>query len=174
MDEGRGQLPAAEAVGDRAVARLAGEPSLDLRVIPALRVPHVHEREIVLIGPEEGDGVETLPPAEDVSCRGLPLTLRHDPVLHANALTGVRIGPAGDVAGGEDAWDARLEVLVHSHAAVDGESRLLGERDRRPDPDADDDEIRRYLVPVLQCDRTRIDRGGNGPEMEGHTVLFVE
>src|SRR5262245_24995682 len=104
MDERRCHLPAVELVYDRAVALL--ELSLDLDFVPALRVADVHEGEIVLVGPEEGDGVEALTAPEDVSGRGLSLALGDDPVLHANALPSVRIRPAGDVAGREDAWCA--------------------------------------------------------------------
>ena len=62
-----------------------------------------------------------------------------------------RIRPARDVAGGEDARDAGLEVLVHRDAAVDGEACLFRQGDRRPHADADDDEIGLKRLAVLQA-----------------------
>jgi hypothetical protein len=53
----------------------------------------------------------------------------------------MRIGPAGDVAGGPDVRDACLEVLVDHHASIRGQSGPIGELRGRTDTDADDDEV---------------------------------
>ena len=50
------------------------------------------------------------------------------------------VGPAGDVAGGE--MPARWSRgIVDDDATIHGQARLLGERHRRPDADAGDDQI---------------------------------
>ena len=83
-----------------------------------------------MLAPEEGHGVEGLALAQHVARRGLALALGHDPVLDADRLAAVRIGPARDVAGGEDAGRAGLEILVDHDAAVDREPGRLGQLDR--------------------------------------------
>lgn len=60
MDEGRRHRPLSEFVRDRAVALSARELPLNFHSVPALRVTDVHEREIVLVGPEERNGAEPL------------------------------------------------------------------------------------------------------------------
>ena len=47
----------------------------------------------------------------------------------------------GDVAGGEDARGAGLEVLVDEDAVVDPEPGRLDQAGARGDADADDDEV---------------------------------
>src|SRR6185295_19334488 len=88
-----------------------------------------------------GHGVETLAAAQDVARRRLALALGDDPVLDADALAAVRIGPARDVAGGVEAGRAGLEVFVDREALVGGEAGRLGQRQRRAHADADDDEV---------------------------------
>src|SRR5262249_59499677 len=79
--------------------------------------------------------------SQDVAGRDLSLALGNDPVLDADALPRVRIGPSRDVAGGEDAGDARLEEFVDEDAVVGREPGLLRDRDRRPHADAHHDAI---------------------------------
>src|SRR5688572_24601515 len=122
MDEGRRELLAAPTVSDRAVARFEIERSLELGLVPSFGVADIGQTEVVLLGPEERYGIETLAPPEDVARRGLPLALGHHPVLDADALAGERIRPARDVAGGEDAGDAGFEVLVDRDATIGGEA----------------------------------------------------
>src|SRR6185437_6915602 len=93
----------------------------DFGFVPALGVSDVAEAEVVLLGPEEWDVIEGFAPAEDVVRRCLALALGDDPVFDANLLTGQPVGPARDVAGSEDAWDAALEVLIDDDAAIDSE-----------------------------------------------------
>ena len=50
----------------------------------------------------------------------LCLALGNHPVLDANTVARMRVGPSGDIAGGEDARDTRLQVLVHCNTAVHG------------------------------------------------------
>ena len=89
-----------------------------------------------MLAPEERHGVESLAASEHVPCRSLTLAFGDDPVFDANPLAGVRIGPACDVSGGEDAGRAGLEVLVDCDAAIDREAGLLREAEigRTPTP----------------------------------------
>ena len=52
-----------------------------------------------------------------------------------------RVGEARDVARGPHAGRAGPQPLVDDDAAVDRQPRRLGERDRRPDADAQHDEV---------------------------------
>ena len=113
-----------------------------------LRVADVVDRHVVVLAPEEGHGVESVTLAQDVSRRRLALTLRHDPVLDPDALAGVRIRPARDVAGGKDAGSAGLEPLVHQDPAVDREAGLLRQLDVGPDADAGHHEVGREPLAV--------------------------
>ena len=75
-------------------------------------------------------------------------------------VAGVRIGPARDVAGREDAGRAGLEVLVHGDAAVDRQPRPFGQRDRRPHADAEHEKVGcRACVPSLERDHASLDAG---------------
>ena len=95
-------------------------------------------------------------------------------MLDANALAGVRIGPARDVAGGVDARRARLEQFVHDDAAIHRQARLLGELEPRPDADADDDEIGREPRAVVEHDRVALDALRFAAEMEHDALLLVQ
>src|ERR1700690_4235304 len=95
-------------------------------------------------------------------------------MLDPNSLSRMRIGPACDIAGGKDAGDARLKILVDDDTAVDRESGLLGKLNRRPDTDADDNEIRSQSLAGLQRDARLIDRHRRGAEVKVHIVFFVD
>src|SRR3954462_11716586 len=101
----------------------------------------VPDRDVVVLAPEERHRLETLLAAQDVARRGLSLPLRHHPVFHADAAATTRIGPACEVARGEDTRGTGLEEGVDDDPVVDGESGSLGQRCRRPDTDAGYDEV---------------------------------
>src|SRR5439155_15042979 len=84
------ELPAAAAVRDRAV--VVFEPPVYVDRVPRLRMTDVVEHDVVVLTPEEGNGVEPLAAAENVTRRCLPLALGDDPMLHADALVRMRIG----------------------------------------------------------------------------------
>jgi len=115
-----------------------------------LRMTDVVDRDVVVLAPEERHGVERLTLAEHVSCGDLALTLGNHPVLDADAITGMPIGPPCNVACGKHARDARLEARIDSNAALDREPCLLRQRDRRPHTDPNDHEIRVELRPIAQ------------------------
>src|SRR5688572_17521385 len=91
------ERPALRHEAGRAVA--ACEVAREDDVVPLLGVPDVTERHVVVVAPEERHGVEAPPSAEDVPRGGLSLPFGDDPVLDADALGRVRVGPARDVAG---------------------------------------------------------------------------
>jgi len=84
------------------------------------------------------------------------------------------VGPPGDIAGGPDTGDARLEIRVDGDTAVNSNPGGLGECGLRPDPDPDDDEVGGELFPTLQCDAVWIERSRGGTEVERDAVLLVD
>ena len=74
--------------------------------------------DIVLLTPKERHSIERLAIAQDVSSRDLALTLGHDPLFDADSFPRVRVGPAGYIAGSEDARRAGFQILVDCNAAV--------------------------------------------------------
>src|SRR5438067_1197566 len=115
--------------------------AMDIDAIPGLGVADVVDRDVVVLAPEEGHRVESLAASQHVAGRRLALPFGDHPVLHANAVAGVRIGPSRDIAGGEDARHAGFEVLVDGDPPVDREPGALGEAQRRTNADAEHEEV---------------------------------
>ena len=105
-----------------------------------------------MLAPEKRHRVEPFAAAQDVAGRGLTHALGDDPVLDANALSAVRIGPARGVARSENSGRARLQAVVHEDAAIGFQSGLLRDRRRGFHADADDDQIRIETRAVAQHD----------------------
>jgi hypothetical protein len=84
-------------------------------------MPDISNAEVVRLGPKERDSIKPFASAEDVARRRLPLALGHDKMFDTDSFAGEPVWPARDVAGCEDAQDARLEVFVHCDAAINGE-----------------------------------------------------
>src|SRR3974377_184509 len=97
--------------------------------IPFLGVADIVDRHIVMLAPEKRHGAVRRLLANHVERRGLTLALGDDPVLDADALTHIGIGPARNVAGGVDVRRAGLKILVPACRGVDREPGLFGERD---------------------------------------------
>ena len=76
--------------------------AVDLHRIPPLAVSHIVNGNIVLLGPEKRNCIESFLAAKDVFCRYLPLLLSHHKVLNSNHLPRMRIGPPCNVARGKD------------------------------------------------------------------------
>src|SRR3546814_10749932 len=79
------------------------------------------DTDVVRLAPEEGDRREAFSPAEHVACRRRTLPLGDCPMLDADIVAGLGVGPARDIACREDAGRARFEEGVDQHAAVCGE-----------------------------------------------------
>src|SRR5439155_21505648 len=66
-----------------------------LDVVPGCGVPDVIDRHVVMLAPEERDGGVALATAEHVARDRLALPLGDDPVLDAQPLAAVGVGPTG-------------------------------------------------------------------------------
>jgi hypothetical protein len=124
------------------------ETPVDGHVIPALGVTGVSDGDVVVLTPEERDGVEALASAEEVPRRRLPLTLRDYPVLDSAALTCQSIRIARYVPRREDARHARLEALVYQDSLVRGQGCALGELEVGSYTDAGHYEVGADLIVV--------------------------
>ena len=140
-----------------------------------LGVPDVVDPDLVVVrAPEEGDGFEPLPGAQDIAGGDLSLALGDDPVLDADRHPGMRIGPARNVAGGKDIGRTGLEVFVDYDAAIDREFGLLRELEPRPHTDPDNDEVGRQPGPIVEYNGIRVYPPGAATEVEDDAVSFVE
>ena len=113
---GRGDHVVAQPEGDE----LAGVAvaAHDHRVV-GVAVPDVLEADFVLVGEEVGQPIVGLMEAGGVAAGGAALVEGVGPVLGAHVAVVVRVPGVGDVAGGVDARDGGLEVLVDDDAVVD-------------------------------------------------------
>src|SRR5262249_23256711 len=116
----------------------------------------------------------TLAPAQDVLGRDLTLALGNDPMLDAEALTRMRIGPSRDVAGGIDAMNAGLEILVDGDAAFERKSRLFRYAERGPHADAHHHEVGGERRAVAQREGLAVDMGHRRTQMEDDAVRLVK
>src|SRR5262249_5479305 len=105
----------------------------------------------VMLAPEERYCIEALAIAEHVSGRSLSQSLGDDKVLDTDAVAGMRVRPPRDVARGENARRAGLEILVDDDPAIDGQSGFLRKTDHWPHADAEDKEVGGDRRAVLQC-----------------------
>src|ERR1700736_1820998 len=107
-------------------AILRHDIAVDRQFVPFLGVADVVYRDIIVLTPEEGYGDKLLTAPEDVERSGRALALGDNPVLDADGLAAVRIGPARDVSRSEEAGHARVEIGVYDHSAVELKAGLLG------------------------------------------------
>src|SRR5207248_895153 len=110
-------------------------------LVPGGSMADIIDRHIILLAPEERHRGVTLAPAEHVSHRNLALPLSDNPVLDAQPLATVRVGPARDVSSGENPGCASFKVLVYQHTTICRQSGLLRELDPRSHPDPDHDKV---------------------------------
>ena len=137
------------------------------------RVADVVDRHLVVQAPEERHGVEPVAQSEDVARGCLALALRHHPVLHADALAGVGIRPAGDVPGREDAGCAGLEPRIDHQPAVEREPGGFSQRQVRPHPDARDEQVGGEPLAALEDHRPTLHRAGLLAQVEDDPLRFV-
>src|ERR1700738_2475222 len=105
---------------------------IDLDSLPLLGVAHVIDSHVVVLTPEEWNSVKLFATAKNILGCDLTLSFSHHPLLDANPLAGVRIGPAGCIASCEDSGHAGFEVFVDFDTPIDGEPGLLRHSQRRP------------------------------------------
>src|SRR5262249_48129735 len=82
-DRRQRQRAAAEDARHRAIARV--ERAVDLDGIPFFGVADVFDLDVVVLAPEERDGIELLAAAEHVERRHLSLAFSDHPVLDADS-----------------------------------------------------------------------------------------
>ncbi len=107
------------------IARI--ETPIDLDRVPLLGVAHVIDSHVIVLTPEEWNSVKLFATAKNILSCHLSLALSDHPVLDANSLAGVRIWPAGGIAGCEDSGHAGFEVFVDFDTPIDREPSLLGQ-----------------------------------------------
>src|SRR3954447_22623818 len=129
---------------------------------------------VVMLAPEERHGVEPLIQSQHVACHSLTLALGNHPVLDANIVAGMRIGPARNIACGIDAGSARFEIGIHLYAAVHYEARLLGERQTRPHANAEHHKIGFDRLTAFQRNTALVDRRHGVLKMESHAMLLMQ
>jgi hypothetical protein len=95
-------------------------------------------------------------------------------VLDSHSLTGTDVWPAGDVARGKDPRRARLQVFVHDEAAIDLQAGLLGQRERRPHPHPQGQEVRIELRTTAQHGFAAIEASDALSNVEDHAVGLVK
>ena len=140
---------AGEPEGDELAARgIAAEDD----AVPVAGEARVLHADVVLVGEEVRQAVVGVGAAEHVAGGGRPLVERVGPVLDADPLAVEGVVGVGDVAGGEHAGRAGLQVLVDEDAVVDGEPGLRGELGARLHADADDHEVALELASVAGAD----------------------
>ena len=89
VNDSHGQLLATAAIGDRAASHASLQVTIDLGLVPTLRVTDISEAEVILFGPEERHGAKSLSAPEYVARSGSSLTLGHHPLFppfDANAI----------------------------------------------------------------------------------------
>ena len=95
-------------------------------------------------------------------------------MLDADALAGMRVGPARNIACGVDAGDAGFQIDIDGDAAVDRKPGLLGQSKARAHADADHDEIGLDHAAAFQRRAFAVDRGHGIAEMKDDAVLFMQ
>ena len=100
IDRGDGEHATVAPITHQAILGL--DVALNCDRVPAFGMADIVDRHVIVLAPEKRHRVEALFVPEHVGGRGLALALGDNPVLDPDALAGMRIGPARDVAGGEN------------------------------------------------------------------------
>src|SRR5947208_12181949 len=96
------------------------------RLIVALAVADVVNVEIEMVAPKKWWHREGFPRPQNISSRSLALSLRYHPMFHPDA-TGTRIGPARNIAGGENSWHICFQKFIYQHAIVGGNAGFFSQ-----------------------------------------------
>src|SRR5262245_61967447 len=95
-------------------------------------------------------------------------------MLEAYVTSRMTIGPARNITDIVDAGNAGFEMSVHSNAAVELKSGLLGQCQSGTDANPNDDQVRLQRDAALQHGTFAIDRDQGLAEMEYHAVFLME
>src|SRR5580704_11437766 len=120
-------------------------------------MPHIVDWHVVVLTPKERHRFEALMRAQHVLRSCLTLALRHNPMLYAELLARVRIGPACHVPGGKDSRSTGFQILIHHNSAVDPQACLCCQVDRWPHSDSQNNKISFDGCPSAQCHLASVD-----------------
>ncbi len=132
------------------------------------------DRDVVVLAPKKWHGGELVAVPKHVERGGLALALGDDPMLDANTLLAMGVGPARDVASRKDPGHAGFEVGVHDHPAVERKAGCFRKRRAWTHPDAGDDEIGIEHAAALQGHPLAVDGARRVLEAEDHALLPME
>ena len=172
IDRGESHDAAVMAVFDETVPPL--DAAIDPDLIPFLGMTDIIDRNVVVLAPEERYGVEAFALPEHIARCSLALPFGNDPVLDPDVCTTAGIGPARDVAGREDASRRGFENCIDRDAAVSRKSRLLGQRQARPDADTKDDHVGFDRPAALQYRPLAVHLRHSVLQMEDDATLFMQ
>src|SRR6185437_5366290 len=151
-----------------------GRIALLVDLLPCRSMPHVVDRHVILLSPEERHAGKALMVPEHIAGDSLALALRDHPVLDAKPLAALGIGPAGDVPSRENARCARLQALIDQNAMVDREARPLGESQARTYTDPDEHEVGIDQSSIVELDLPGIYCTHCVAKMKHNAVRLVE
>ena len=127
-----------------------------------------------MLAPEERRRRERRSLAHEIERGDLALTFRDHPMLDPNCFAADRIGPARDIARGEYARRARLEIGVDNDAPIHFEAGRFGKPDTRAHAKTRDDEIGLDRGSIRQTDLPPLDPDRSGAEMEADAMLLMQ
>src|SRR3974390_1534465 len=127
-----------------------------------------------MLAPEEWHCGEFLAHPHHVDCRSLALTLRDHPMFEADALAGMRVGPACDVSCGIDTGSPRLEKGVPLNPAIRYEAGLFGKGQARTHPDSSYHKPSIERAAALERCALTIDRGDGVFEVKNDPMLLMQ
>src|SRR4029079_11502437 len=94
------------------------------------------DRHVVMLAPKKRNIGILFTVSDHVQGGCLSLTLRDDPMLDAEVLTGIRVRPTCNIAGCKDSWCTRLGVGIYGDASFDEKPRFYREVDSGAHSDA--------------------------------------
>jgi len=137
--------------------RRSADPALDGAARP-LGQPSDLQGQLVLVRPEPGHVAIGLLGAQHVACGERTLRIGVPPTFKAQQPGGHRVRESADVARGKDVGIFRHEPPIDHDAAVDRETRRLGEGGARHRADADQRRIGLDRIALLQGQRDAVAR----------------
>jgi hypothetical protein len=104
------EIAARAAEADEAIPM--SEIALDKRLVPCLRMADIADRKVEMLRPEEWDHHKRLVFTQHIRGRNLALPLSDNPMFNANVLASMGIGPASNVARGENVGIGGLQPRI--------------------------------------------------------------
>ena len=149
------------------------EIALDKRLVQCLRITDVAVERSKCFVQKNGTIVRGSSSARRVCGRDLALALSDEPMLNANVLASIGIGPAGNVACGENVGIAGLQPRIDQNSAIQSQPSCLGELKARLDADAHDHKVRVDALAPLQDDLFVFNPSDLRAEVKAHPLSGV-